>query len=238
MSQQINLLTSDLRQVRQWVDAKRLAVALLLTVLLLAVLAVWAGGEARSREQRSQEQLAKLKTAKDQLASLSKELSARKPNEKLSADLLAATAQLKGREEVMAYLERGGLGSSAGFAQFLRAFARQTPNGLWLTGFSVREGGRDMEIRGRMLQAALLPDYIRRLNSEAAFHGRSFASLDIRRAEPDRSKPAGPGGSAVAAPKYVEFVLTSSAPANAPAPGTAVKADATATAMSLLEKKP
>jgi len=209
MSQQINLFTPDLHRKRKLVAANTLAVAALALLLLLASAAAWTGSHARFTEQRSQEQQARLKAAKEQLAALSKELAARQPSDKLAAELLAAGSQLKGREEVMAHLESGGLGSSVGFAQFLRAFARQTPNGLWLTGFALNEGGRDMEIHGRMLLPASLPEYIRRLNSEAAFHGRSFASLDIRRSEGDKSKPSAAG--AAARPSYVEFALTSGA---------------------------
>jgi len=210
MSQQINLLSSDLRQRRELLAANKVAVAALALLLLVAAAAAWNGNDARLRERRSQELQSRLQAAKDQLAALSKDLAARQRDDKLLAELLAASSQLKGREELMAYLESAGLGSSQGFAQFLRAFARQTPNGLWLTGFTLSEGGREMEIHGRMLQPASLPEYIRRLNGETTFHGRSFASLDIRRTDFDKAKPT--VASAAAQPKYVEFALTSSAP--------------------------
>ncbi len=206
MSQQINLLSPDLRQRRELVSAFKVMRAVLVLLLLLGVAALWSGERARSREARSQDELARLKTAKEQLAALHKELAARQPNDQLTLELAAATSQLKGREEVMAYLERGGVGSAAGFAQFLRGLARQTQSGLWLTGFSVAEGGRDMEIRGRTLAPAAVPDYIGRLNSEAAFHGRSFAALEIKRGETDARQAAATPS------RYVEFALSSKAP--------------------------
>jgi hypothetical protein len=52
-----------------------------------------------------------------------------------------------------------------------------------------------------MLDASVLPDYLRRLNAEARFKGRSFAQLEIR------SVPA-PGE---APSPYPEFVLRSTA---------------------------
>lgn len=167
--------------------------------------------------------MAKLAAAKDQLALASKELQGRRPNERLLAELAGAQAELKERSEAMAALEQGGVGSSAGFASYLRAFARHTSDGLWLTGFTIGEGGRDMEIRGRMLQPALLPDYIRRLNSEAAFRGRSFAALDMRRGEADKGRPQ------AGTPRPLEFVLTSNA---------AASADAQPLAASAREQKP
>ncbi len=220
MSQQINLLSPDLRQKRELVAADKLGVAALALALLVGGAVVLSANSARIKERHSQEQQARVLSAKEQLAALAKELAARKPNDKLALELAAAIGQLKGREEVMSYLERGGLGSTTGFAQFLRGFARQAPNGLWLTGFSLGEGGRDMEIHGRMLSPAALPDYINRLKSEAAFQGRSFASLDIHRAEADKAKP---GVAATAPPKYIEFALSSSAPVLAVAKPAEVK---------------
>jgi hypothetical protein len=46
-----------------------------------------------------------------------------------------------------------------------------------------------MEIRGSMLAAVALPEYIRRLGTEKAFQGRSFASLTMGRAEPPVADP-------------------------------------------------
>ena len=46
-----------------------------------------------------------------------------------------------------------------------------------------------MEIRGSMLAAAALPEYIRRLGAEKAFQGRSFAALTMSRDEPPAAAP-------------------------------------------------
>ena len=224
MSQQINLFSPDLRQRRELLAANKVAVAALALLLLVAAAAAWTGNDARLRERRSQELQTRLQAAKDQLAALSKELAARQHDDRLLAELFAASSQLKGREELMAYLESAGLGLSQGYAQFLRAFARQTPTGLWLTGFTISEGGLDMEIHGRMLQPASLPEYIHRLNGEATFHGRSFAALDIRRTAADKATPSAAG--AVGQPKYIEFALTSSASTSLGAASDAPASDA------------
>ena len=66
-----------------------------------------------------------------------------------------------------------------------------------------------------MLKSTALPEYIRRLNSEKAFQGRSFSSLVIQQPEgtvsgkPAVAAPAAAtaASSASAPPVFVEFVL-------------------------------
>ncbi|MDD5174832.1 MAG: PilN domain-containing protein [Sterolibacterium sp.] len=144
----------------------------------------------------------------------------------LANELANARALLKSREEVVKVLESGAFSNTIGFAEFLRGFARQAPNGLWLTGFTIGAGGTEMEIRGRMLNPASLPEYIRRLKTEKVFQGRSFASLTIQRPEDGKEKkiagsptipiaklssPSSPSSQA-SLPSYVDFVLMPSAP--------------------------
>ena len=73
----------------------------------------------------------------------------------------------------------------------------------------------DVRVAGRALSAELVPAYIRRLNAEPAFQGRSFASLTIEQGAAAPA-PAGqaqqrPQGAADAADRpapFLEFQLT------------------------------
>jgi hypothetical protein len=109
----------------------------------------------------------------------------------------------------MAALKGGAFGNQQGYAEYLRAFSRQSLSGLWLTGFSIAGGG-ELEIRGRVLSPDLLPSYIQRLNREEVLAGRSFARLEMSRPKPepvadkDKDKAA---GKAPLVPRYLEFSL-------------------------------
>lgn len=93
-------------------------------------------------------------------------------------------------------------GASAGHgAAYFDALARQAQSALWLTGFSVSADGRQIELAGRMLNAAALPAYLRSLNDEPLFRGRPFAQLEI--------KGAGSGEAAPDSAGFVEFALRS-----------------------------
>lgn len=233
MSQQINLLNPAFRKTRDWLTAAPIAIAAGVLLASLAAAAVLTATKADSLQRTADQQAASLKSAQERLTTLSKAAAEGKPNPQLATDLANARAMLKGREDVMKILEGGTLGNIGGFAEYLRGFARQSPNGLWLTGFTIGAGGNEMEIRGRMFDPSVLPEYIRRLNSEQVFQGRSFSALTIKRPDEQQdrrndavpvtpaagAKSSSPAATPVPQPGFVEFVLMPSTQNSAPGLG-------------------
>jgi len=226
MSQQINLVNPAFRKVFDWLTATPLAVATVILLVIIGSAAGWATMRADKQEQAVNQKSAALKATQDRLVTMGKLVAESKPNTELATELSNTVALLKNRTEIVRALEGGLIGSTTGFAEFLRGFARQTPKGLWLTGFTIGASGSDMEIRGRMVNPAALPEYIRRLKTEPVFQGRSFASLSIQRPTEAKEKKtleaileasAKPGAAATgtakeAAPGFVDFVLKPSSP--------------------------
>lgn len=132
---------------------------------------------------------------------------AAKPEAQLDADIIRLETELKIARDSMEALKSGGFGNQQGFAEYLRAFSRQSLNGLWLTGFTITGGG-DLEIRGRVLSPDLVPSYIQRLNREQVLAGRSFDRLEMSRpaAEPQVEKGRD-ARKAAPAPRFLEFSL-------------------------------
>jgi hypothetical protein len=85
----------------------------------------------------------------------------------------------------------------------LRALARTSVEGVWLTRIQFIKGKGDLALVGRATRAELVPVYLERLRSEEALRGREFSRLEVSRATPSArgDAPTGPG--------VVEFVLTS-----------------------------
>lgn len=226
MSQQINLLNPAFRKAFDWLSATPLVIATCVMLAVIGAATAWAGRQADDRERSANQRADALKAAQDRLLTMTKSIAESKPNQQLANELANARAMLQTREEILKVLEGGAFGNTIGFAEFLRGFARQAPNGLWLTGFTIGAGGTEMEIRGRMLNPASLPEYIRRLKTEKVFQGRSFASLTIQRPEEAKEKKiaANPPASAAKStgltssptqallPSFVDFVLMPSAP--------------------------
>lgn len=107
----------------------------------------------------------------------------------------ALEAGLAGQTLALKAFESGALGRTEGYAPLLRALARVSVEGVWLTRIQVAEGTGELSLSGRATRAELVPAYLERLRSEQALRGQTFARLEIVR---------------VATPKaaaFVEFAL-------------------------------
>lgn len=212
MSAQINLYHPRFLKQRDLLTLGNLALATVAVYAVLAVVGAWAWQTAGARMDVATVVESQLNAAKQQVEAATKAAAIRKPNSQLIVELETTEAVLRHRREIANLLENGAVGSKGGFSEYLRGFARQVPEGLWLTGFTIGAGGNDMEIRGSTLNPAALPDYIRRLGAEKAFQGRNFAALTMNRAVPAPvARSAGQGNAVSQAPTLgpvpVDFVL-------------------------------
>jgi hypothetical protein len=205
MVQQINLYDPSLRPRRErwravhglWVVGGTLAVALALSSALGAV---------------SQRRLAEVQQLEQQAAT-ERALMNRNggpgglqdANRERVAELDRLRALDAGQRRVHGVLDLQVAGRKDGYTPYFLALSRQAQSSLWITGFGVGADGEALEIQGRMSDAAALPDYLRRLNNEPRFKGRSFAQLSLKAADPRND--------ATTTAAYTEFVLRSQAPA-------------------------
>jgi hypothetical protein len=195
MSQQINLFNPDFLQKKKIFTAKSMAAGL--GVLLLALSAVGVAAKVRvaSLQAQAEQGAAQLERTQKRLASVSAEFAPRKEDPRVAEDLAQANAELLGLKEVSGVIERGELGNTQGYAEYFRALARQSVDGLWLTGVSIAGAGLDIGVRGRAMDPAMVPGYLGRLRNERVMQGKPVGSLQI--------------GQAAAPASYVEFSLQS-----------------------------
>ncbi|MDP1525382.1 MAG: PilN domain-containing protein [Rhodocyclaceae bacterium] len=199
MALQINLYDPALERKRDWLALENVVIGGVLLATAVGAL----GMAERSSLPALGAQVAsgetQVKAVRDQILVTGRRVASRKPDPRIEQALAAQQQLLSIRGEVLATL-RSSVGPDAhSYAEYLRGFARQTVSGLWLTGFSIQAAGGGMEIRGNATDPALIPEYIRRLNKEAAFEGQTFAALKLER-------PAAKGD--VAPPPWHEFMLT------------------------------
>lgn len=206
MSQNINLFNPAFRKQRRLLTLVTVASCLGLT--LAAVV-----GYHFFLQHQVNGLVAELRTAEGLLGSQRsyvdklKGKPAPKADAQIEADIARLETDLKLARESMDALKGGAFGHQQGFAEYLRAFSRQSVNGLWLTGFTIGGSG-DLEIRGRVLSPDLLPSYIQRLNREEVLEGRSFARLEMSRPRPESVPGKGAAAATVTAtPRYLEFSL-------------------------------
>jgi ABC-type thiamine transport system substrate-binding protein len=90
----------------------------------------------------------------------------------------------------------------------LRALARASVEGVWLTRIQFTKGKSELSLAGRATRAELVPAYLERLRAEEALRGRDFSRLEVMRTSAGKADAA-------AAPRFVEFMLSSGAAAPA-----------------------
>jgi uncharacterized small protein (DUF1192 family) len=208
VSQQVNLFNPGLEQQKKVFAARTMAQAL--AVLVLGVVALSFYGEARVAALQKQADAGAAQLAKKQarLSSVASEFAPRLQSPALQGELAGTEARLASLRQVAGVLDRGELGNTEGYSEYFKALARQNVEGLWLTAVSVGAAGNEIGVRGRALDAALLPGYLGRLTHEKTMQGKAFGSLQISQAAPLRV--AGKDGKEASAPApYLEFSLQS-----------------------------
>lgn len=207
MSQQINLLLPELRPRFDWLALPVVAGAAMAVLVLIVALSSLAALKSRDLQSRDSEQAARLTAAQQQIQVLGQALGARQADARLPAEIEAMRLAVTQRQEVMAVINQGAVGQNGGFSGLLQGFSRQMVDGVWLVAFTF--AGKNIEIRGRLSDPALLPKYIKHLNDEPAFAGRRFAALDMKGVDPANDKPdaAQVANKAVVSAPYTEFAL-------------------------------
>jgi len=201
VTQQVNLYNAALARKVERVTG-RLALRAMAALCLCALSAALAAQfEAVRVERLAAQQDAQLAAVQSEATRMAREATGRKPDAAVVAELDSLQSLLEGRRLVMARLERGELGDTSGVSEYLRAFARQRMDGIWLTGLTIGGSGREITVQGRMLDAQLLPDYLGRLGDEDALRGRAFATLAMD------TPPRSAGEQAQATRAYLEFRL-------------------------------
>jgi hypothetical protein len=207
MSQQINLFNSAFLQQKKVFTATAMAVSLGVLALGLAGVGVAAKLRADSLQVQADAGAARLDKTRKRLASVTAEFAPRQQDPKLAEELALAQGELGDLKDVAGVIERGELGNTQGYAEYFRALARQSVDGLWLTGVSIAGAGLDISVRGRAMDPALVPDFLGRLRKERVMQGKPVGSLQIGEAAALKVVKDGKESSAPA--PYVEFSLQS-----------------------------
>ena len=200
MTQQINLFNPLFEPRREWISFNVAASVVLALIALVAIVGSLLDMRNASLATRERATAERMNQAKEEMTRLATQLGSRQKDPQLTAELAHAEAELKARDDVVALLEGGTLGNTLGYSEYLRAFARQSIDGLWLTRFHIAGAGNRVSIEGRTLRAELVPDYIQRLNREQIMQGRAFSEMQMQ------LPPREPGDKKVDA-GFLEFKL-------------------------------
>jgi len=179
MSQQINLFNPIFMRQRHSLGARGMALAVLALVAGTIALTVFADRQLQPLRKQALQQEDRLAERQTRMKTAAVEFAPRPSDPLLKSELETKEARLKSLQQAMQMLRQAEGEGAQGFAEYFRALARQSVNGLWLTEVAVQGERREVSLQGRVLQAALVPAYLSRLGSEPALRGKSFQTLEL-----------------------------------------------------------
>lgn len=213
MSQQINLFNPIFRKQKKYFSSVTMLQAMAIICLGCALLVADAMRRTSALTAQASATEAALAARQAKLAEVKVQYAPRPRSTTLAAEIAEAQATLAMLQNASATVARGGFGDTTGFSPYFKALARQSLDGVWLTGVDIVSGGERIGLQGNALEASLVPQYMGRLAQEPVMKGKAFGKLDIQKAT-GRTSPDAP------APTYLSFSLQSTADAPA-TPGAA-----------------
>jgi len=211
MSQQINLFNPALFKQQQPLSALVMARMLGVVVLGAALLAAYSSYQLSSLGKQAAATGIQLTSVQSRLVRANAESGVRPKSKTLEDEIRKVEAEVQGIQQIFEVLKKGEFGNTKGYAEYMRAFARQIVGGLWLTGFSIVGAGNEIGIQGKAVQPELVPAYIGKLKQEPVLQGKSFATLEMQVPQVEvvsKNDTAGAKRQELAA--YIEFNLQSS----------------------------
>jgi len=214
---QINLYQAEFRPPRVILPARSLAVSGVVFSAGLLALYAWGSWQLGQLQRQVGQIVQRADAVTRQLQTHAPGARQADPNVALEAQTLEA--RVRALQQAQEAIAGGALGVETGYSAQFRALARTAGAGAWLTGVTISDSGRAMDLHGRALTGADSARLIASLRREPLFVGLSFAGLemhppaqaaDVEQIEPQRStaKPR-------QAPRFLEFSLHARLPETA-----------------------
>jgi len=207
MSQQINLFNPIFLKQEKHFSALTMAQGLGAIFLAAILFTAYTAYQLSSLQAEQKSVTAQLQLAKNQLAKVTADYPPKEKDMRLEASLQRTEAQVRSLQQVSDVLRKGELGNTDGYAEYLRAFARQIVDGVWLTSLTLQGAGSAISLEGSALRPELVPVYLTRLKSEPVMQGASFSSLEMQL--PKVEKSAALDGKQAISATYINFNLHS-----------------------------
>ncbi|OYY50761.1 MAG: hypothetical protein B7X95_02705 [Methylophilaceae bacterium 17-44-8] len=180
MSQQINLINPALIKQKDFLTT--LNISMVYGALVLSLLGwYFVIVQEMTTLNMSRDQVAsELQQVQATLADMTAARAPKAPNEALVKELNMLEEKHQVQTQILQAMQQGRPSQDKGLASYMLGLARQSTDGLWLTGFSIDQTHRAVSLKGRSMDAAILPDYMHKLGREAVFAGQAFSGLRIQ----------------------------------------------------------
>ncbi|HLP98876.1 MAG TPA: PilN domain-containing protein [Sideroxyarcus sp.] len=199
MSQQINLFNPIFMKQKKYFSVVTMLQALGLIALGSGLFYAYALYQVGLLSGQTEEMNKRFIAEQARLANFANEFSPQRSSQMLEDELKQLQVQAAAQEELLSLLKSGAIGNTEGYSEYMRAFARQSIKGLWLTAFDISGDGTQMSLSGAVLSPQLVPAYIQRLNREKIMRGKTFSALQMQQPKKEGEQPV----------RFVEFQLRS-----------------------------
>jgi Tfp pilus assembly protein PilN len=204
VSQQINLYSPIFRKQTKVFSATTMLQGLGLIVVVIAVFYYYMSVQSSLLELRAAQSGQQLKSELERLKVYGTRESPAERLKALAGRKKELEAALGTHTQALAGLKAGAFGRSEGYSGTLRALARVSVEGVWLTRVDFAEDSGELSLAGRALRADLVPAYLARLRADASLRTQEFTRLEVTRPAPAQRAPG-----AAPALAFVEFTLSS-----------------------------
>ena len=188
----INFYDPSLRYRHDWTSTGTALALLAATAVVVMAITLAVRHESKGLQAAAADGATATRSRKEILAVLEARYNQLKTDATLERRLLLLQSTLAHRRADLNLLDGAALHETGGYSTTLLALARQSVDGLWLTGIAMDHG--NMTLRGRTVRPDLIAVYVGRLNAEPALHGQAFRELDIRRCGANGGAPRGDTG--------------------------------------------
>jgi Tfp pilus assembly protein PilN len=195
VSQQINLYSPLFRKQKKLLSAMLLLQATGLVVVAVAAFYFYLSVQTSRLEARAADSSRQLQSELEQLKVHGAQQSPDTRVKLLAERRKKLEAEFNDRTQALKAMDKGVAGRTEGYSGLLRALARLSMDGIWLTRVRFSDERGEAFIAGRAARPELVPLYLQRLRTEEKLQGQDFSSLEITR-------PAQPA-------RFIEFVLSS-----------------------------
>ena len=197
MPQQINLYSPIFRKQSKVFSALTMAQGLALIVVVVGVFYYTISLHTSLLEIRAADSARQLESELERLKAYGAGAAPAERARSLAERKKTLEASLAGQTQALQAFDTGVLGRTEGYSELLRALARRSMEGVWLTRIEFAEASGELSLSGRATRAELVPAYLERLRGEQALRGQGFSRLEVTRPQ---KMP------------FVEFTLSSGEP--------------------------
>lgn len=181
MKQQVNLLNALPQTQRDFFSARILTKVLGVFVVFLFIVYGFGYWGSISLNKKATALKIKHSETADELVALTKKYPKAANYSKLENEVKALEKQTKARARLAEILKKQGAFNTSGFSEYLVGLGKSVVPGVWLTEFTLSNGGASVGLEGRALNAQLVLGFVKQLNDSKEFKNISFKVGNLKK---------------------------------------------------------